>query len=106
MKQVNEQVTRTSAKRKLVSESNILLIKNRVTLGVPLNVAVKIIIPDISNVAVIKLVNWYNEMEAALEEEDFFLFDTMHKSMFPSWVKEEQPDDACYVGPFPYGYWE
>ena len=66
----------------------------------------KAIAPDMSNVAAIKLYNWYKEMEEALNDDDFFLHDTMHNSMFPSWIPEEQPDKACYAGQFPYGYWE
>ena len=97
---------RTCAKRKLVLEADILLIKYRVELGVPLNTAVKILIPDLSNVAAIKLVNWHTEMEEALTEEDFVLHDTIHNSLFPYWLPEYQPDEACYVGQFPYGYWE
>ncbi len=97
---------RTSAKRKLIPEASILLIEYRVGLGVPLNTAVKILVPDLSNVAVIKLVNWHKEMEEALIEEDFVLHDAMHNSLFPYWLPNEQPYKACYVGQFPYGYWE
>ncbi len=97
---------KTSAKRKLILEADILLIKYRVDLGVPLNTAVKILVPDLSNVAAIKLVGWHIEMEEALIEEDFVLHDTIHNSLFPSWLPEPQPDEACYVGQFPYGYWE
>lgn len=97
---------RTSAKRKLIPESDILLIKYRVGLGVPLNTAVKIIVPDMSNVAVIKLVNWHKEMEEALVVDDFLLHDTIKNSMFPPWLPDEQPDMAVYNGQFPYGYWE
>ena len=97
---------RTSAKRKLILEADILMIKYRVELGVPLNTAVKILVPDLSNVAVIKLVNWHVEMEEALIEEDFVLYDMMHNSLFPAWLPNEQPCKACYVGQFPYGYWE
>ncbi len=106
MEQVTEQIFKTKAKRKLIVESDILLIRHRVEFGVPLNVAVRIIVPNISNVAVIKLYNWHEEMEEALSIEDFFLYDTIFNSMFPSWVPNEQPDSACYVGQFPYGYWE
>jgi len=97
---------RTSAKRKLILEADILLIKYRVDLGVPLNTAVKILVPDLSNVAVIKLVNWHKEMEEALLEDDFVLHDTIKNSMFPHWLPGYQPDNVCYVGQFPYGYWE
>ncbi len=97
---------RTSAKRKLILEADILLIKYRVGLGVPLNAAVKILVPDLSNVAVIKLVNWHAEGELALIDEDFVLYDTIHNSLFPCWLPDEQPDEACYVGQFPYGYWD
>ena len=95
---------RTSAKRKLIPEADILLIKQRVDLGVPLNTAVRLLVPDISNVAVIKLVNWHTEMLEALQEEDFVLHDSISNSLFPSWLPEPQPDIACYVGQFPYGY--
>ena len=97
---------RTSAKRKLIPEADILLIKQRVELGVPLNAAVKILVPDISNVAVIKLVNWHTEMEEALVDDDFVLYDSISNSLFPPWLPAPQPDEACYVGQFPYGYWE
>ncbi len=97
---------RTSATRKLIPESDILLINHRVKLGVPLNAAVGILVPDLSNVAAIKLVVWYKEMTDALAEEDFVLYDSMHNSLFPSWLPNEQPDSACYFGQFPYGYWE
>ena len=97
---------RTSAKRKLIPEADILLINYRVDLGVPLNTAVTLLVPDLSNVAAIKLVNWYAEMEEALTLEDFVLHDAMHNSMFPAWLPEPQPDEACYVGQFPYGYWD
>jgi hypothetical protein len=101
-----EELMKTKAKRKLIREADILEIKQRVELGVPLNTAVKLLVPDISNVAVIKLVNWHTEMQEALEEEDYVLHDCMHNSLFPSWLPEPQPDNACYVGQFPYGYWE
>jgi len=97
---------RTSATRKLIPEADILLINHRVKLGVPLNAAVGILVPDLSNVAAIKLVVWYKEMTDALAEEDFVLYDSMHNSLFPSWLPNEQPDSACYFGQFPYGYWE
>lgn len=97
---------RTSAKRKLIPEADILLIKHRVELGVPLNTAVKMLVPDLSNVAAIKLVNWHTEMEHALFDEDYVLHDAIHNSLFPSWLPQSQPDEACYVGQFPYGYWE
>jgi len=97
---------RTSAKRKLIPEADILLIKYRVELGVPLNTAVKILVPDLSNVAVIKLVQWHKEMEDALIDDDFVLHDTINNSLFPPWLPELQPDEACYIGQFPYGYWE
>ena len=97
---------RTSAKRKLIPEVDILLIKYRVDLGVPLNTAVKILVPDLSNVAAIKLVNWHAEMEEALIEEDWVLHDCINNSLFPAWLPNEQPDEACYIGQFPYGYWE
>ena len=105
---VNERHIRTSAKRKLLKEGDILLIKYRVDLGVPLNSAVKILHPHMSNVATIKLVKWHTEMETALSIEDFILYDCIYKSLFPWWVNEdhEQPDEACYIGQFPYGYWE
>ena len=103
---LNTRDTRTSAKRKLISESDILAIKHRVSLGVPLNSAVKILHPDMSNVATIKLVKWHTEMEEALKNEDYTLYDSIHRSLFPPWVKDEQPDNACYIGQFPYGYWE
>lgn len=97
---------RTSAKRTLIPETDILLVKDRVKLGVPLNTAVKILVPNLSNVTVIKLVHWHKEMEDALIDEDFVLHDTIHNSLFPSWLPEPQPSNACYVGQFPYGYWE
>ncbi len=97
---------RTSAKRKLILEADILMIKYRVDLGVPLNTAVKILVPDLSNVAVIKLVNWHIEMEESLAEEDFVLYNCIHNSLFPCWLPNEQPNEACYIGQFPYGYWE
>lgn len=97
---------RTSAKRKLIPEADILQIKHRVKLGVPLNTAVRLLVPDMSNVAAIKLVNWHTEMEDALSDDDFVLYDMMNKSLFPSWLPNPQPDEACYVGQFPYGYWE
>ena len=59
-----------------------------------------------SNVAAIKLVNWHTEMGEALLEDDFVLYDSMYNSLFPAWLPEPQPDDACYVGEFPYGYWD
>mgnify|MGYP006331017939 CR=1 FL=1 len=54
----------------------------------------------------IKLVNWHSEMEEALAEEDFVLHDAINSSLFPPWLPNEQPDEACYIGQFPYGYWE
>lgn len=102
----NERVIRTSAKRKLLTEADILTIKYRVELGVPLNSAVNILQPDMSNVATIKLVRWHTEMEAALAKEDFMLYETMKNSLFPAWLPDPQPDSACYIGQFPYGYWE
>ena len=61
-----------------------------------------------SNVAAIKLVKFHDEMQSALAQEDFLLYDTIYDSLFPIWVQksEEQPDEATYVGQFPYGYWE
>ena len=105
---INERDVRTSAKRKLISEESIINIKCRVELGVPLNSAVKILHPDMSNVATIKLVRWYEEMEQALDCEDLVLYRAIYESLFPAWVKadEPQPDEACYVGQFPYGHWE
>jgi len=100
----NGQVSRTCAKRKLLSEANLLQIKQRVDLGVPLNTAVRMLAPNISNVAAIKLYNWYNTLNKALQDEDFELYDSMHKSMFPNW--DDQPDGACYIGQFPFGHWE
>lgn len=97
---------RTSAKRKLIPEADIILIKQRVELGVPLNTAVKMLVPDLSNVATIKLVGWHTEMEEALLEEDFVLHDSIHNSLFPLWLPNPQPDNVVYVGQFPYGYWE
>ena len=108
VQQVNTRDIRTSAKRKLLAETDILLIQYRIDMGVSLNSAVKILHPEMSNVAVIKLFKWYKEMERALDREDFILHDCIHSSLFPTWVKhdEVQPDDACYIGQFPYGYWE
>lgn len=97
---------RTSAKRKLIPESDIIQVKQRVELGVPLNTAVRMLIPGLSNVAAIKLVNWHTEMEQALEEDDFFQYDIIKSSLFPPWLPNPQPDDVTYVGHFPYGYWE
>ena len=97
---------KTSAKRKLLPEADILMIKYRVELGVPLNVACRLLQPDISNVVVIRLINWYAKLEECLDEEDFMLHDAMHRSLFPSWLPDEQPNEACYNGEFPYGYWE
>ena len=97
---------RTKAKRKLLPEVTILTIKYRMGLGVPLNTAVKILCPHISNVVAIRLVKWHTDMEAALAVEDFETYDVMDKSMFPKWLPHDQPDDACYVGTFPHGYWE
>lgn len=97
---------RTSAKRKLILEADIIEVKHRVHLGVPLNAAVTLLIPELSNVAAIKLVNWHTEMGEALLEDDFVLYDSMYNSLFPAWLPEYQPDDACYVGQFPYGYWD
>jgi len=77
----------------------------RVELGVPLNTACRLLQPDISNVVVIRLYNWHTQLEKALDKEDFELHDTMQKSLFPSWLPNEQPDEACYNGEFPYGYW-
>ena len=103
---INERDIRTSAKRKLVPESILLEVRYRVDLGVPLNSAVKILMSNMSNVAAIKLVKWHEEMEEALAKEDYVLFETIKASLFPEWIEEEQPDDACYIGQFPYGYWE
>ena len=97
---------RTSAKRKLIQEADIIEVKYRVLLGVPLNTAVTMLIQDMSNVAAIKLVNWHTEMTEALLDDDFVLYDSMYNSLFPAWLPEPQPNNACYVGEFPYGYWE
>ena len=97
---------KTSAKRKLLTEADILTIKYRVDLGVPLNTACRLLQPDISNVVVIRLYNWYAELERCLANNDFVLHDCIHNSMFPPWLPEEQPDEATYNGEFPYGYWE
>lgn len=97
---------KTSAKRKLLLEADILVLKHRVDLGVPLNRACKLLHPDISNVVVIRLFNWYNELEGCLQKEDYVLYDCIHNSLFPPWLPGEQPDEACYNGEFPYGYWE
>lgn len=97
---------KTSATRKLLPEADILIIKQRVELGVPLNAACRLLHPGISNVVVIRLVSWHTEMEQALIKEDFVLYDSIHNSMFPLWLPEEQPNEACYYGEFPYGYWE
>ena len=96
---------KTSATRKLLPEADILMIKYRVELGVPLNTACRLLHPDISNVVVIRLVNWHTELEKCLAEEDFVLHDSMRNSLYPSWLPHEQPDEACYNGEFPYGYW-
>ena len=107
---INEQVTRTSAKRKLICEVDLLAIKHRLDLGVTLNLAVRLIVPEISNVAAIKLCNWYTEMQLALDKDDYVLHDSMRNSLFPYWLPDKscqnQPDNATYVGQFPYGYWE
>ncbi len=97
---------RTSAKRKLLPEVDIIILKARVELGVPLNTACRILHPDISNVVVIRLVNWHTELQACLAEEDFELHDSMNNSLYPPWLPREQPDAVCYNGEFPYGYWE
>jgi hypothetical protein len=97
---------KTSAKRKLLPEADIFILKQRVELGVPLNRACRLLHPDISNVVVIRLVNWHTELEKALAEDEFMLHDAMHNSLYPSWLPHEQPDEACYNGEFPYGYWE
>ena len=96
---------KTSATRKLLPEADILILKYRVSLGVPLNRACKILHPDVSNVVVIRLVNWHTELEKCLAADDFELHDAMSRSLFPSWLPNEQPDEACYNGEFPYGYW-
>lgn len=96
---------KTSATRKLLLESDIIILKQRVSLGVPLNTACRLLHPDISNVVVIRLVNWHTELEKCLEKEDYELYDTIHNSLFPSWLPNEQPSEACYNGEFPYGYW-
>jgi hypothetical protein len=108
MKPIVPREIRTSAKRKLIAEADILQIKYRVELGVPLNTAVRMLCPEMSNVAAIKLVKYHDEMEKALAEEDFLLYNTINDSLFPEWVKnhEEQPDNVRYIGQFPYGYWE
>jgi hypothetical protein len=97
---------KTSAKRKLLPEADILILKQRVELGVPLNRACKLLHPEISNVVVIRLVNWHTELAKALGEEEFMLYDAMHNSLYPPWLPNEQPDEACYAGEFPYGQWE
>jgi len=97
---------RTSAKRKLLPEADILILKQRVELGVPLNTACRLLHPDISNVVVIRLVNWHTELEVCLANNDFVLHDSMHNSLYPPWLPNEQPNTACYHGEFPYGYWE
>ena len=108
MKDILSREIRTSAKRKLIPEGQLLQVKHRIELGVPLNAAVKILVPEMSNVAAIKLVKFHDVMEDALISEDFVLYDTIYNSLFPYWVKEEQeqPDSAQYIGQFPYGYWD
>lgn len=97
---------KTSATRKLLLEAEIIILKQRVELGVPLNRACKLLHPEISNVVVIRLVNWHTELQECLAIEDFEKYDYIHNSLYPSWLPEEQPDEACYNGEFPYGYWE
>lgn len=104
--QVNTREIKTSAKRKLVPENLLLEIQYRVSLGVPLNTAVKLILPEMSNVTALKLVKWYKESEDAFDDQDLVLFETIRASLFPPWAGQEQPDDAVYHGQFPYGYWE
>jgi len=96
---------KTSATRKLLTEADIIILKHRVDLGVPLNRACKLLHPDISNVVVIRLVNWHTELQECLKTEDFEKYDDMYNSMFPPWLPHDQPDEACYNGEFPYGYW-
>lgn len=97
---------RTSAKRKLLPEADIIILKTRVELGVPLNTACRILHPNISNVVVIRLVNWHTELQAYLAEEDFIMYDVIHNSLYPPWLPKEQPNAVCYNGEFPHGYWE
>ena len=106
--ELNEREIRTRAVRKLASESDILLVKYRIFLGVPLNAAVRLILPNMSNVSAIKLVRWHTEMEEALKQDDYVLHDVISRSLFPSWAQDDlaQPTLACYIGQFPYGFWE
>lgn len=99
---------KSKAKRKLVTENEILNVLWRVENGVTLNTAVKIQFPDINPVSSIKLIKWYQELTEALDNDNIDLASTIRDSLFPSWIVdgEPQPYNATYIGRFPYGYWE
>ena len=97
--------TRTRAKRKLVPERVIKEVLHRTELGVTLNAAVKIVMPEMSNVAAIRLVQKYLEYQQCKKEDNEILAERIYDSLFPSWVEDEQPEYATYIGVFPYGHW-
>lgn len=107
MRPLNGRNVCTRAKRKLVSEADILTVKYRIELGVLPHTACRLLLPGMSGVAAMKLVRWHTEMEEALANEDFVLFDCIYQSLFPIWVQqgEEQPSEQAYFGQFPYGHW-
>ena len=106
MRQNIDVVKRTTQKRILLLESEILVLKDRIKMGVTLNKAVRLLVPHSNYVTIGKLLKWHTEMEEALSQEDFVLHETIRNSLFPYWVvNRAQPYSAVYYGNYPYGFW-
>lgn len=90
----------TKAKRKLVPQSTLNIIQEKLDLGVPLAKITRDLGLDISRTHIAKLLKFYT-----LIDRD----PTVASSLFPKWldgkVVQENPDGWVYVGFFPWGSW-
>ena len=98
---------RTSAKRKLVSETVLADCYKLSKLGVPVSRILRDKNLDITRQALAKLIELYGRWETAPHKD----CPQLHSSLFPSWLNHESeqvqtnPDGWTYTGYFPFGAW-